>query len=224
MFRLVVLRQDLELLHGGLRKRGPAARVLPDNAAVEDVILVAHAVDEDVDLGGVEAAGGDLFARLVVGHASARREGREVQKVALVLREVPDLFRGHAGRDFGGARLDQPRIAHHLDRLRVDDVGVDLEIDRDGLSGQNLNGPGLRLVLIHRHGDVVTGRPQSRQVESALTVADGFVREAALNVSGRNVGAGQGPGRVDDRALNGRRGALGRDRRRRSRGDDEECQ
>ena len=64
MLGLVILRDHPELLHGVLRERRPATRVLADDASGQHVVLEAHAVDTALD-----AIYGALFFRLLLGHA-----------------------------------------------------------------------------------------------------------------------------------------------------------
>src|SRR4029434_1587323 len=84
VLRLVVLRESREFLLGRLRKRRSAAGVLTDDAALEDVVLEADAVDEHVDLRRVETAGGDLFLQLIVRNVDAGRKRREIEEIALI--------------------------------------------------------------------------------------------------------------------------------------------
>jgi hypothetical protein len=84
---------------GVLRERVAAARVLADDAAVQHVVLVARAVDEDVRVEARDRAGDDLLVVLVRGGAHARRQVREVQEVAAVLGQRPELLLRDVRRD-----------------------------------------------------------------------------------------------------------------------------
>ena len=86
---LEVLGQDLELLDGVLRERIAAARVLADDAAVDDVVLEADAVDEDVDVLRRQRAGRELLAELVVG---TRTPGASAAKLRKLVLEVAHLL------------------------------------------------------------------------------------------------------------------------------------
>ena len=128
---LVVLGEHPELLHRVLREGVAAAGVLHEGAALEEVVLVRQAVDEDVDLAGVGAAAAELLARrvLVVGEADAGGEGREAEEVAVVLRQRLDLLRGDVGGDLGGLELGNV-LAGHGDLLG--DLGRPAELEVDG--------------------------------------------------------------------------------------------
>src|SRR5207302_6977430 len=78
VLRAVVLRDDAELLHGVLGEGIAAAGVLPDRAALQDVVLEADAVDEEVRLLGRLGVAGDGLPLGIGGEADARRELREV--------------------------------------------------------------------------------------------------------------------------------------------------
>ena len=93
-------------------------------------------------------------------------EGREVEEVAGVLRQVPQLLLRDVGRDLGLARIDEPRVAHHRHRLGVHEVRRDAEVEAHGLSDQNLDGFRLRLELGDAHRDLILARPQSGQREA----------------------------------------------------------
>ncbi|PAV66926.1 hypothetical protein WR25_22928 [Diploscapter pachys] len=97
VFRLEVLRIDAEFLHGQLREGIAAAEVLAGDTAVVDGILLAEAVDEDVDVVGADRTGLHLAAARRVRDRDARRERGEVQEVAIVLRQAVDLLRRHVG-------------------------------------------------------------------------------------------------------------------------------
>ena len=200
---LEVLRQHLELLHRALWKRRAAARVLADDAALQDVVLEADAVDEDVDLGRIQSAARDLLPGLVLRSLHAGGEVGEVEKVALVLRQIADLFGRHAGRDFRGPGLDDPAGAgDDLHLLGVNDVGRDAEVDGRVLAEEQLDGLRLRLVLVHRHGDVVRAGPHARQGEEPGRVRHCLVGEAAFLVACRHRGAREDAGVVTDGAAN----------------------
>jgi hypothetical protein len=213
MLGLVVLREDLELLHRVLRERGAAAAVLSDHAAVEHVVLVAHAVDEDVDRLGVEAARRDLLASLVLRYLDARREVREVEEVALVLGQVPHLLGGHAGGDLGRLRFNQQaKAAGDLDLLGVDEVGGDPEVQRNVLPHQQLDRLRLGLVLGQRDLDLVRARWQPVEREGPLVVGHGLVGETAVDMTRDDRRTGQPVGVVGHCSRNGRGGGLRRHR------------
>jgi hypothetical protein len=158
------------------------------------------------------------------GDACAWRERGEVEEVPLVLRQIPHLLGRNVRGDLGPPRLNQSRRADDFDRLGVDNVGADLEIGSHGLTDEDLNGLGLRLVLRHDDRDLVGRGPQARQVEGSLRVADGFVGESRLRVLRGDRGAGKRARVVRDGALDRRARALRRDRGRDGGGEDEEYQ
>ena len=116
VFRLEVRGQDAEFLDRQLRERVAAADVLADDTALLQVGLQADAVDEDVDL----RTAGDLAVTVCADTApanvcrnsvwftlDARCERREIEEVAVVLRQVFDLVAADVGRDFRGLGFDQ---------------------------------------------------------------------------------------------------------------------
>src|SRR6185437_9792316 len=62
---LEIVRDDAELLDRVPREGIPAARVLSRHAAGDDVVLVACAINEDIDLLGRLRAGGERLSRAV---------------------------------------------------------------------------------------------------------------------------------------------------------------
>ena len=108
IFGLVILGEDPEFLHRELRERVAAADVLAGDAAVEDLVLEADAVDEDVD-----AARRSRRPRwnVLVGFAvvvrHARRELGEVRKLRSVCGSERICCLADVGRDFAGLGLGQ---------------------------------------------------------------------------------------------------------------------
>ena len=71
----------------------PRLESCPTDAALQHVVLEAHAVDEDVGLLGGLRVAGDRLALRIGRQPDAGRERREVEEVAVVLRQVLDLLR-----------------------------------------------------------------------------------------------------------------------------------
>ncbi len=82
------------------------------------------------------------LAELGLQHADARRERREIEEVAVVLRQVLDLVGGDVGADLGGARLAEPgaddenRRRRRRSRGRVFGRGG-VEVERRGLADRD---------------------------------------------------------------------------------------
>src|SRR5207248_7651472 len=96
VFGLEVARRHAELLHGISRKRIPATRILTCDSTLNDVVLVARAVDEDVHLLGGLRPGGERLAVLVnaiFGDPYARSEHGEIQEVSTRRWKLLDLRR-----------------------------------------------------------------------------------------------------------------------------------
>ncbi len=86
----------------------PAA-VLSNHATVNQVVLVARAVDEHVDLIGRLGTGGQTprcAVEPIILDAGTGGESRKIEKVATRARQVVDLLLSNVGRDFGGAHFD----------------------------------------------------------------------------------------------------------------------
>ena len=103
---LVVLRDDLVLADAELRKRIAARGILAGDAALQHVVLLADAVDVDIDVARRLRAALEL-RRAVVG-IDAERDARdhvgELEEVARRLRDRVDDLRRHRAADLG--RLD----------------------------------------------------------------------------------------------------------------------
>ncbi|MNU89749.1 hypothetical protein D3C71_795980 [compost metagenome] len=116
---LVVGGDDLVLADGQLRERIAAARVLAGDAALGDVVLLAHAIDVDVDVVGVLHAATQLGR--AIGRVLLERHARhgigEGQEVARALRQRLDLLRRDVGGDFRGLGFDR-RLRGHLHRVQ----------------------------------------------------------------------------------------------------------
>src|SRR5207237_1592351 len=104
---LVVLGLDPELLNRRLREGIALREVLAGDSVEADLVLVAGAVDEHVDVLGTDAASLDGLVVLPgrADHRDARRKRREVEEVAVVLRQVLDLHLRHAGADCRGSHF-----------------------------------------------------------------------------------------------------------------------
>jgi hypothetical protein len=81
----------------------------------------------------------DLLRRLGARvHAHAGSERREVQEVAVVLRQVADLVGRDVGRDLRRLHVDG-LLAHHRDVLGVHEVGGQPEVEVDVLADQHVS-------------------------------------------------------------------------------------
>ena len=112
---LVVLGEDAEFLNRVARKDVAAAPVLTHDSAACEVVLVARAVDEDVDLVGALGArrahneGAARAADLIVLRDDAGRECGEIENVAVGGGEVLELLLRDVGRNLGRSRFDHRR-------------------------------------------------------------------------------------------------------------------
>ena len=213
-----VLRDDAELLDRVLRERIAPAGVLADDAAVQHVVLVARAVDEDVRIEAGDGARENLFIVLVGCRAHARRKVCEVQKVAVVLRKLSELLLGDVGRDLARLRLDVGGLRRDGHGLTGLGGQLQLEVDPQRLAEHDDNFPHHRSkarqgcrdrVRPRLQGHVVEprGLRRRRQLDAALVV-DGLDQDARQYASGLVLD------RAAHRAGRGLRARRGRQQRR----------
>ncbi len=128
------------------------------DAALQDVVLLAHAVDEDVHRGGGLRAPLQLGASVGLrdeGHA--RREIGEAQEIARDLRQALHLPRRDVRRNFGSLRLEQA-IAGDGDGLDARRVARHHDVDVGGLAHLHRDDLG-RLVEAGRYSQGRSSRP-----------------------------------------------------------------
>ncbi len=169
------------LLDRVLRERIAAAGVLADDAAVQDVVLVAGAVDEDVRVEAGNRRAEDLLVVIVVRCRDSGREHREVQKVAVVLRQDRELLPRDVGRDLALHGVDQRGRAGHGDLLRSagrehEVEGLDLAQDDARLSSYPCRMVPARLDRVVAGWDL--------QVEEAVGAAHGRAGHAGSVIGG----------------------------------------
>ena len=112
---------DAKLLNRVQRERVAPARILAGHATRREIVLVARAVDEHVDVICWQRATGerlDGVVESIVQDVDARREAREIEKIPIRKRQVLDLLRPNVCRDFRGAHLHGGRLDG--DRLQLD--------------------------------------------------------------------------------------------------------
>jgi hypothetical protein len=204
----VVLRQNAELLDRVLRERVAAARVLADDATLQDVVLEADAVDEHVHGVGALRTGLERLAELVIADEHSGRERSEVHEVAVSLRQVLDLLGGDVRRHF--RRLHLHRRAAD-DRHFFHDHGVGAEAEVELHRRADLQRDLARGGLVRRRGyfDRVRARRQAGQQERPVRRRDGIVTIAAGGVGRGDFRVGKRvPALVDDPSLQRRGGGL----------------
>src|SRR5690606_32313264 len=139
---LVVLGDDLVFADRRLRERIAAAGVLAADAAGGDVVLLPHAVDEDVDRVGALRTGADPGVAAGIGdELHARRGVGEGEEVAGVLRQRLDLLLGDVAGHLRRAGLHR-RLGGDLHRLHGGGLAcrpglgqpADAEVDGRGLA------------------------------------------------------------------------------------------
>ena len=186
----VVLREHAELLHGVLRERIAAARIAADDAAEEHIVLVAHAVDEDIRLLGIEAVRADDLALGVRAHLDAGRHGREIEEVAVELRQRLDLLRRDVRSDLRRLRVDE-LIADHGDRLVQHRGRRQHQIQIEILAHADCHR--LRFRFVCRRGDhqvVLAGCEAGQQIRAVCRRLHG-VHEAAARAHRIDLGAAE---------------------------------
>ena len=189
-FRLVVGGDDLVFTDRELRERVAVGRILAGNAALQHIVLLANAIDEDVD------AVGGLGARTQAGAAirsldelHARDGIGEPEEVACALRQRLDLLGADVGGDFRRAGL-RHRLADDLYRI---EVGHAIGWRRrggqvDGGDLRNLQGDGARAT-----GAALDAIGTGRQARQCITATGGGVRAArvaGIDIGHRDLAAG----------------------------------
>ena len=190
VFGLVVLRDDLVLADAKLRERIAARRILAGDATLQHVVLLADAVDVDVDRACRLRAALQL-RRAVAGIDAERDAGndiRELEEVARDLRNrVDDLLRDGPA-DFGRLHVRQ-RIGDDDDAFeRCRDRFSAFEIQRRGLRDRQRDH--LRCAARDLHG-VGAGR-EARHRIAAIAGGRDAANEPGIGVGCGDFGAGIG--------------------------------
>ena len=200
---LVVGGDDLVLGDRQLRERIAAAGVLAGDAALEHVVLLADAVDEDVDAVGVLRAAAQLDRAVGAGGEHHARHGvGERQEVATALRQRIDLLVRDVGRDFRGLGFRAAAAPVHGHRAQVVVAAAAAPTGRFRLAVW----PTARVTVCElvlppaRHIDAVGARLQAGQDVAAVGIGRRARRVAVGQVGGGDLGVGRRGGIGGDHA------------------------
>ena len=174
---LVVLRDHLVFGDRRLRERVAARAVLPGQTAAQDVVLLADAVDEHIDVVDVLRAG--LDARVAAGVLHERDAGRQVgraEEVVRRLRQRLDELPRHVGAQLRCAHVLPLRAADDGDRLQRGRGAAEREVERRRLA--------------HLQGDDVGACAAGRAADADLVVARGEAGERVAAVGERRRAVG----------------------------------
>ena len=187
VFGLVIRGDHLVFSDAQLRKRVAAADILSGDATLDDIVLLAHAVDEHVDAIGVLGTAAQP-GRVVVGigrEHHARNDIGEGEKIAAGLWQSVELLGRDVGGDLRSLGLDQRYAGDHDRPQRARDGGRrgNGQIQRCCLP--HLHRDGLRTALaIARNIDAIGARRQAGEYVVAVGVRL-HVRVVAVGKVGR---------------------------------------
>eukprot|EP01136_Pigoraptor_vietnamica_P016669 Opistho-1_new@60865 len=189
---LVVRADDAIFADRRLRERVALARILAGDAVLQDIVLLADAIDEDVDrVGGLRAALQAILLRAAAGEElHARGQIGKGHEVAVILRQLLDQALRDRGADF--AALHRTDAAAGDDDLVAAAGGADagrrqIEIELG--------------ILRDRDRELVGAAHAVGGRRLKPVVAGGERRELIAAIGGRLAGAGKAGVDVDDRDL-----------------------